>query len=110
MHLFSKDEIAQYYAVRVPKLKHVQSSWRGPCPIHEGKGDNFAVDPKTGLWFCHSQCGRGGDIFQLEARLHGGDFRTAKGRVFALIGRTDTYAESGARRTGFRDEAEQHSG
>jgi hypothetical protein len=82
-------EVNAYYAARVPKLKRLPSRWRGPCPIHGGQGDNFAVDPKTGLWFCHSQCGRGGDIFDLEGYLFGGDFRACKARVFSLIGRTE---------------------
>lgn len=75
--------------MRVPKLKRVQSEWRGPCPIHAGQGDNFAVDPKTGLWFCHSQCARGGDILALEQELTETDFKTAKAEVFRIIGRTE---------------------
>jgi DNA primase len=85
----TKAEIGTYYRTRVPKLKRVSSRWRGPCPIHGGKGDNFVVDPETGLWFCHSQCGFGGDIFKLEAHLCGADFPTCKARVFSLIGRTE---------------------
>ncbi|MBZ5581391.1 MAG: hypothetical protein LAQ30_04155 [Acidobacteriia bacterium] len=39
------------------------------CPIHGGKDPNFSVEPATGRWFCHSVCGRGGDIIDLEMAL-----------------------------------------
>jgi hypothetical protein len=44
------------------------------------------VDPEHGDWFCHSQCA-GGDVYQLEQKLHGGTFREARDRVFEIIGR-----------------------
>src|SRR5581483_3385223 len=81
-------EIADYYRARVPGLKKKPGGeWHAPCPIHQGKGLNFSVNPETGQWFCHSQCGRGGDIFDLEEALHGGDFPTRKAEIFRLIGR-----------------------
>src|SRR5437867_3940680 len=71
----------------MPQLKQSQATeWRGPCPIHHGTGDNFAVDPNTGLWYCHSTCAKGGDILQLEGALTGGDFPTCKTRVLQLVG------------------------
>ena len=86
---FSPGEVASFYAARVPRLKQRRAAeWRGPCPIHQGKDDNFAVDAETGRWYCHSQCGRGGDILELEAALTGGDFPTLKAEVFRLAGRT----------------------
>jgi len=58
-------EVSRYYAARVPHLKQRRATeWRGPCPIHHGKDDNFAVEPSSGLWFCHSSCGRGEDVFE----------------------------------------------
>ncbi|MCC6486392.1 MAG: DUF3987 domain-containing protein [Candidatus Hydrogenedentes bacterium] len=88
--LLNPGEIFNYYAARVPKLKQVHGGERrGPCPIHRGKDDNFAVDTKTGWWFCHSVCGRGGDIFALEEALTGADFKTVKAEVFRLVGRTE---------------------
>ena len=30
------------------KLKRVGSSFRGPCPFHQGKDANFAVSPRGG--------------------------------------------------------------
>jgi hypothetical protein len=87
---FSAGEVSAYYAARVPNLKQRRAAeWRCACPIHQGKNDNFAVDPATGLWFCHSACGRGGDILELEAALAGGDFPTRKAEVFRLVGRIE---------------------
>jgi hypothetical protein len=87
---FTTGEVSAYYAARLPNLKQRGvRQWRGPCPIHKGTGDNFAVDPKTGFWFCHSVCGRGGDILDLEEALIGGDFPSCKAEVFRLIGRID---------------------
>jgi len=87
---FTSGEVSTYYAARVPHLKQRrEAEWRGACPIHRGKNDNFAVEPDTGRWFCHSTCGRGGDILELEAALTGGDFPTRKAEVFRLVGRTE---------------------
>jgi putative DNA primase/helicase len=94
---FTRSEISTYYAARVPQLKQRRAGqWRGPCPIHKGKDDNFAVEPDSGRWFCHSACGRGGDIFTLEDALNGGDFPTRKAEVFRLVGRS----QSGHHRNG----------
>jgi len=87
---FTSGEVSTYYAARVPHLKQRPAAeWRGACPIHHGKNENFAVDPATGRWFCHSACGRGGDILELEAALTGGDFPTRKAEVFRLVGRIE---------------------
>jgi hypothetical protein len=85
---FTSGEVDTYYAARVPDLKQGRAAERrGPCPIHNGKNDSFAVDRETGRWFCHSKCGRGGDILDLEAALNGGDFPTRKAEVLRLVGR-----------------------
>jgi DNA primase len=99
---FTLGEISSYYAARVPHLKQRSAAqWRGACPIHHGKDDNFAVEPATGRWFCHSTCGRGGDILELEEALTGRDFPTRKAEVFWLVGRTEPERERhGARRNG----------
>ena len=87
---FTPGEVSAYYAAQVAHLKQRRTpEWRGPCPIHQGKNDNFAVEPDTGRWFCFSKCGRGGDILELEAVLTGADFKTAKAEVFRLVGRIE---------------------
>jgi replicative DNA helicase len=85
---FSASEVRSFYASRLPSLKITnQREWRGPCPIHNGKDPNFAVNAETGLAQCHSQCGRGWDLISLEQELSGLDFPKAKDRVFELVGR-----------------------
>jgi putative DNA primase/helicase len=99
---FTSGEVSTYYAARVPHLKQRRAAeWRGACPIHQGKNDSFAVEPDTGRWFCHSTCGRGGDILELEAALTGGDFPTRKAEVFRLVGRIEPdYRHNGTRTNG----------
>jgi hypothetical protein len=99
---FTSGEVSAYYAARVPRLKQRRAAeWRGSCPIHQGKNDSFAVEPDTGRWFCHSACGRGGDILELEAALTGGDFPTRKAEVFRLLGRVEPeYRHNGTRTNG----------
>lgn len=85
---FASGEVSIYYAARVPYLKQRRASeWRGPCPIHHGKDANFAVVPATGLWYCHSQCGRGGDLLDFEMSMTGADFKAALAAVHAILGR-----------------------
>ena len=99
---FNSGEVSTYYAARVPRLKQRRAAeWRGACPVHKGKNDSFAVDADTGRWFCHSTCGRGGDILELEAALTGGDFPTRKAEVFRLVGRIEPeYRRNGTRTNG----------
>jgi hypothetical protein len=85
---FNPAEVSIYYAARTPNLRQTTArEWRGPCPIHDGHHSNFAVDRETGRWFCHSACGRGGDIIGLERELTGADFKAAKAKTFHLVGR-----------------------
>ena len=54
------------------KLKRVGSSFRGPCPFHHGKHDNFSVLPR-GTFMCFV-CGEKGNVFTFIQKLHGFDF------------------------------------
>ena len=86
---FTAAEVSAYYAARVPSLKQRnRGAWRGPCPVHGGKGFNFAVKPENGFWYCYSQCGRGGDVLALEIALTGATFRNAESAVFQIVGRS----------------------
>ncbi|MCC7235424.1 MAG: hypothetical protein IT163_08980 [Bryobacterales bacterium] len=82
-------EISNYYAARLPGLRQHGAEWRAPCPIHEGKDPNFSVNAETGLWSCHSQCNRGGSIYDLEMALTNADFRDAAREVRRIVGRPD---------------------
>ncbi len=85
---FTPTEVRAYYATRVPAVRITSHrEWRGPCPVHQGKRDSFAVNGENGLATCHSQCGRGWDIVSLEMELSGVDFARAKEAVFHIVGR-----------------------
>ena len=87
---YTAAEVAAYYSVRVPHLRQRGAEWRGPCPIHRGKDDNFAVEAATGQWYCHSQCGRGGSLIDLEMELSGADFQHATAELDRIVGRIST--------------------
>jgi DNA primase len=98
---FSPAEVAAYYLVRLPTRELQGDRLRGPCPIHKGVCNSFAVNPQTGDWFCHSQCGRGGDIYKLEMELTGSDFKTSAAEVERIVGRQEparTNGKTGGRR------------
>src|SRR5713226_2639652 len=86
---FSPIEISRFYETRAPQIRQVGKEWRGPCPIHGGHHDSFAVDSETGAWFCHSKCGRGGSLFDLEMELSGTPFTDASAEARSIAGRAD---------------------
>lgn len=108
--LLTLAEVSAYYGEHVPGLKQTAAGeWRGPCPIHNGQRDSFAVKASTGQWHCHSECDRGGDVFDLETELSGGTFPERKARVFAVIGREESVWVKGTQPTSpdtFRVKAE----
>ncbi|HUA82650.1 MAG TPA: DnaB-like helicase C-terminal domain-containing protein [Bryobacteraceae bacterium] len=86
---FTFSEISAYYQSRCPNMAQPDKrEWRGPCPVHNGKGPNFSVQAETGLAHCHSQCKTGWDVIGLEMAISGCDFPTAKAAVFSIIGRS----------------------
>jgi putative DNA primase/helicase len=79
--------VAIYYSDRAPKVRQSGREWRGPCRIHNGTGDNFSVNAETGMWYCHSKCGRGGSMFDLEMALSNAEFPAAANEVRRIVGR-----------------------
>jgi uncharacterized protein (DUF927 family)/5S rRNA maturation endonuclease (ribonuclease M5) len=88
MPSFTPGEIAMFYRARVPRLKQRGKEWRGPCPVHKGKRDSFAVDAETGRAYCHSECNRGWGLIELEQQLSAVDSKAARANVARLIGDT----------------------
>jgi predicted P-loop ATPase len=86
---FSPIEISRFYYTRAPKVRQLGKEWRGPCPIHCGQHDSFAVNSETGAWFCHSKCGRGGSLFDLEMELSGTPFTEAAAEARSIAGRAE---------------------
>lgn len=86
---FSPIEISRFYETRTPQIRQVGKQWRGPCPIHGGQHNSFAVNPETGTWFCHSKCGHGGSLFDLERSLTGTTFPEAAASARSIAGRAE---------------------
>ena len=83
---FTPGEVGAYYAARVPKLRQRGNRWRGPCPIHGGKHDNFSIDAKAGFYCCWS-CDAKGDIVAFERARAGATFLEAVTAIEGIIGR-----------------------
>ncbi|MFI5227619.1 MAG: DNA primase [Gemmatimonadales bacterium] len=66
------------------KLKRVGKDFRGPCPFHHGKNDNFTVFPGGG-YKCFV-CGEAGDAFTFVQKHLGLDFVEAVKWVGARSG------------------------
>ena len=66
------------------KLKRVGNSFRGPCPFHHGKNDNFSVTLRGG-YKCFV-CGESGDVFTFVQKHLGLDFVEAVKLVGAKSG------------------------
>jgi hypothetical protein len=65
---------------------------RRVCPIHAGARDPTSFSTQGGdgsLWYCHSDCGRGGDAIQLVAELRGLDRIEARRWLAEQLGVTD---------------------
>src|SRR6516225_5604052 len=83
---FTPGEVGAYYAARLPKLRQRGNRWRGPCPIHGGKHDNFSIDAKAGFYCCWS-CDAKGDIVAFERARTGATFLEAVTAIEGIIGR-----------------------
>ena len=79
------------------KLKRVGNSFRGPCPFHHGKNDNFSVTPQGG-YKCFV-CGESGDVFTFVAEAPRSGFRRG-----GEVGRRQERASRCARSRRARDE------
>jgi DNA primase len=66
-------------------LRRTGSDYRGPCPFHGGRGRNFAVIPKKGIYYCFV-CHEGGDVFTWYMKRHGLDYPTAVREVARRVG------------------------
>jgi DNA primase len=82
------------------KLKRVGNSFRGPCPFHHGKNDNFSVTARGYKCFV---CGEAGDVFTFVEKHLGLDFVEA---VKWVGGRVGVEVREVSRRTEDKDPRE----
>jgi DNA primase len=66
-------------------LRRTGRTFRGPCPLHGGKGPNFSVDPARGLFKCFV-CGEGGDVFAFPMKHLGMGFTDAVRLIAGRVG------------------------
>lgn len=59
------------------RMRRAGAEWRGPCPLHQGEGPNFAVNPSSGLYKCFT-CDAGGDVFDFVRAWQALDFPSAR--------------------------------
>ncbi len=57
-------------------LKRAGTTFRGPCPFHQGKNPNFSVDPRRRIYHCF-KCGESGDVFTYLRKRYGMDWPSA---------------------------------
>ncbi len=69
----------------VTPLKRSGRTFRGPCPLHGGKGPNFSVDPGRNIFKCFV-CGESGDLFSFPMKHFGMDFIEAVRWVAGRVG------------------------
>ncbi|HUE95649.1 MAG TPA: DNA primase [Longimicrobiaceae bacterium] len=67
------------------RLKRSGRTFRGPCPLHGGKGPNFSVDPERNVFKCFT-CGEGGDLFSFPMKHLGMSFIEAVRWVAERVG------------------------
>jgi DNA primase len=67
------------------KMRRAGSQYRGPCPLHGGTHDNFAVDPTHGVYYCHV-CGGKGDAFSFVRAWRDCTFADARRFLAAEVG------------------------
>lgn len=77
-------DLVEMVAEIVP-LKRSGRTFRGPCPLHGGKGPNFSVDPARNIFKCFV-CGEGGDVFSFPMKHFGMGFNEAVRYVAGQVG------------------------
>ena len=74
MNLDRIADVLNYYGVN--RVHNFGSTIRCTCPIHGGDNPTSFVWKDNGLWFCHTACGRGGDVFNFVAEMENLDVET----------------------------------
>lgn len=67
----SSYQIKDLYSKLVPGLMGVGREERRACPIHDGDNEtSLSVNHEKHVWYCHTRCDRGGDIYDLISAMY----------------------------------------
>lgn len=67
INIDSITDILEYYGVN--RVHRFGSSIRCCCPIHGGNNPTAFVWKDSGLWYCHTGCDKGGDVFNFVGEM-----------------------------------------
>jgi uncharacterized protein (DUF927 family) len=81
-------EVKRYVSTRFERFRHGNGEARGPCPVHQGRDENFSINLQSGMAYCHSRCGTGWDLVGLEAAISGREPKEAFRAVCEIVGRS----------------------
>lgn len=90
---FSEEQVAIFWAYELPEMEqhHDGMEWKWKCEIHGGANTaNFCIEPKTGKWYCFSECKEGGDLYRYVQRKYNKTFPEAKKYVHDITGDSKT--------------------
>ena len=80
-------DVLEYYGVN--KIYKLGSSVRCCCPIHGGNNPTSFVWKDNGLWYCHTRCNTGGDIFNFISAMENLDinmnFKAVANKVAEIL-------------------------
>lgn len=97
-----KKLLGYYNAQRVKGSGNVRSC----CPIHQGDNDSaFVFSESQKLWYCHTGCQRGGDVFDFVMELDECNFMTAVRKLAELFNVTVDWENEEIEENPFREEA-----
>lgn len=78
------EQLLRHYKVK--RITKHGNNLRCCCPIHGGNNPTaFVLNLPKGLWFCHTGCKTGGDIFDLVMKMDNVDFETSVQHIAELF-------------------------
>lgn len=87
MNLDKIYDVLNYYGVN--RTHNFGSTVRCACPIHKGDNPTSFVWKDNGLWYCHTSCDKGGDVFTFVAEMEGLDieknFKAVANKVAEIL-------------------------
>lgn len=95
--LLNQTDIVQIINKRIP-LKKTGMDYRAPCPFHQGKNKNLAVNTTKGFYHCF-KCGASGNVVKFVQEFDNLDFPQAIEKISEEVGIAVVYDESNKNKT-----------